>query len=212
MKRIAKLTLACLVLAAAVAAAQQVPPLLDCNLECRAGAADVSVFTVPDGSGHPLSWCQGFGGLRLDASLELLILLDGEPLVGYPGEDMWLQSSLGGLVTCPGGCSADHATDAEGRTTFSGALRGGGHTDPSAGETLQAVVNGEVCASGEGADVQVNSPDLSGNLVVDLSDVVLWVAIYQGGGYDYAGDFYYDGVLDLSDVVMMSQGLGAACP
>jgi len=62
-----------------------------------------------------------------------------------------------------------------------------------------------------GLDIQVNSPDINGDLRVNLTDVVLFTMLYHGP-YDYAGDFYYDGVLNLSDIVMMARGQGKTCP
>ncbi|MFH1842221.1 MAG: hypothetical protein ABIF77_03370 [bacterium] len=44
-----------------------------------------------------------------------------------------------------------------------------------------------------------------------MTDVVLFIGLFFNG-YDYAGDFYHDGVLNLSDIVMLAQGLGKECP
>jgi len=44
-----------------------------------------------------------------------------------------------------------------------------------------------------------------------LTDVVLFSGI-MFGDYDYAADFYWDGVVNLSDLVLLAQGVTADCP
>ncbi len=95
-------------------------------------------------------------------------------------------------------------------TTFSGVLRGGGTLDLGAGHELwvDTVVN---CYSVELEGININSPDINGDLVVNLSDVVEFARDYFGDD-DYRSDFYWDGSVDLSDLVLMAQGIGASCP
>jgi len=56
-----------------------------------------------------------------------------------------------------------------------------------------------------------NSPDLNGDLVVNLSDIILFARIYWGE-YSYAADFYWDGQVNLSDLAMMIGTRGRTCP
>jgi len=188
---------------------------LTCNLDpIRSGR--VSVFTLPNGQGDPLNNAFQWDGVpgnppsRVDATIHYTVLYFGDPVYGYPREDMWLESSLGGLVLCPGGSIADSNTDEQGRTTFSNPVSGGGATDPDAGEQCLVVVNGVVCPL-EGLDIQFNSPDMNRDLQVNLTDVVIFVGIFTGA-YDYAADFFWDGVINLSDIVYLASGFGAACP
>jgi hypothetical protein len=60
-------------------------------------------------------------------------------------------------------------------------------------------------------DIRFHSPDLDGDQDVDLSDVVRFVQDFLGD-YAWHSDFHWDGVLDLSDVVLMAQGLERSCP
>lgn len=59
--------------------------------------------------------------------------------------------------------------------------------------------------------ISYNSPDINGDLRVDLSDVTFFAHDYFGV-YDYRSDFNYDGVVNLTDVSMFAPELGAACP
>lgn len=188
---------------------------LECNFDPIKGGA-VSAYTLPDGTGDPLSnafqWdgVPGHAPVRVDATINYTLLYYGDPVYNYPREDMWLATTLGGLVLCPGGSIADRNTDEYGQTTFSQALFAGGATDPAAGEECVVYVNGTVCPN-DGLDIQFNSPDLNRDLVVDLSDVVIFATIFAAG-YDYAADYYWDGTINLSDTVLMAKGLGVGCP
>jgi hypothetical protein len=211
--RLVRLSLLCLMTAFAPAALAQLH--LECNYEpIRAGR--VSVYTLPDGSGDPLSNAYHWNGVpghapsRVNATIVLTLLYFGEPVVGYPAEDMWLQTSHNGLVLCPGGSIADKNTDIYGMTTFSGPIFGGGATDPEGGELCLVFVGGIACPD-LSADIQFNSPDMNSDRMVNLSDVVMFADVFFGD-YDYAADFRWDGVIDLSDVVLLAQGLGAECP
>src|SRR5262245_40656126 len=51
----------------------------------------------------------------------------GAPIVGVPREDIILWSNA--LLICPNGSVADAATDANGATSFTGSIRGGGCTN-----------------------------------------------------------------------------------
>src|SRR5262249_31850741 len=50
--------------------------------------------------------------------------LEGQPLVGVPYQAFTLYNP--NLCICPGGSVADHATDENGETTFTGTISGGG--------------------------------------------------------------------------------------
>ncbi len=172
---------------------------------------DVSVFTVPDGSGDPLSNCFLLGARRTDATISLQMVDDeGDPVPDIPAEDMWLETTEGGLVLCPDGSIADGPTDQDGRTTFSSPVCGGGASDPTVDEVTAITVGG--CTHYHpGRTILFNSPDLNGDLVVNLSDIILFARIYWGE-YSYAADFYWDGQVNLSDLAMMIGTRGRTCP
>ncbi len=174
----------------------------------------VSVYTLPGGEGHSLANCFLFGGSEADASIQLTIeASSGEFIAGLPAEDLWLEpDGEADLVFCAGGNIADHPTDAEGRTSFSGPFSGGGWF-PAVVGTASLVLHTPYnipCLDWPDVPISINSPDLLVDHVVNLSDVVVFVGDYYGE-YTYRSDFYWDGVINLSDIVLLSQALGAAC-
>jgi hypothetical protein len=56
----------------------------------------------------------------------------------------------------------------------------------------------------------MNSPDVNGDLEVDLSDIAMFAQI-GFDTYDYRVDFCWDGEIDLCDVVQFVAHLGAGC-
>ncbi len=176
-----------------------------------AATAPVSVYTLPNRNGQPLSSCYLYGGMTTDATITLT-LTDGfgTPIQGFPQSDMWLETSLGGLLTCYQGSIADGPTDVNGQTTFSQPVAGGHWSNPAAGEKTIVMVLGNPIPQ-PGFDMYFNSPDISGDLFANLTDVVFFASDFLGM-YNYRSDLYWDGSLNLSDVVLLAQGLGAVCP
>jgi hypothetical protein len=182
----------------------------DASSAVTAAPGRVSVFTTPDMAGDPLVDCQAYGAMRTDATITVtLIGNDGSPMVGVPATSIWLRTTAGGLVVCPGGSIADGPTDGSGRTTFSQAIAGGGYTNPGGGERTEVVAMGAPLA--QKLDIQFNSADISGNLVVNIADVALFAGDWMGP-YAYRSDFYWDGLINLSDLVQLAHSYGAACP
>jgi len=140
-----------------------------------------------------------------DLTLELLDL-NADPIVMYPPEDLWLESADGGMVRCPGGTIADAATDPSGQTTFTNPLFAGAWS--TAG--IIGNISGYALVQSP-LDILVNSPDISGDLQVDLTDVILFVTD-MFSAYNYRSDLYWDGILDLSDVVLLAQHMQHNCP
>jgi hypothetical protein len=140
-------------------------------------------------------------------------LLDaaGTPIFLYPFEDMWLETSAAGLVPCNGGTVSDGSTNIAGQTTFSGTLYAGGQSDRTGAEKCKVIVNGTALV-GSDLDILFNSADIDGDLQVGLSDTVAFVPLYTGGVYNYSVDFFFDGAVNLSDLVLYAGGLNTACP
>jgi hypothetical protein len=172
----------------------------------------VSLYCVPDGSGRSLQDADPLMGSLIDATIRVgLISEAGNPVAGVPAEDMWLEPTSGNFVQCFGaGGYADAPTDINGTTTFSGSIPGGGSSAMGDGAMLRLVIRGTPVLN-QDMDIVLNSPDINGDLKVDLSDTVLFVSRYQSGEYDYAVDYSYDGVVNLSDLVLYSQALNSAC-
>lgn len=176
----------------------------------------VSIFVAPGGGGLPFDHAVPFGGGTVDATLVVRLWSDtpdwGDPIAHFPREDMWLESSLGGLVDCAAGTIADSDTDADGVTTWNEPLRAGGHMDYDAGDRLQIMVNGTYASGfGNGLGIRTNSADINGDLQVNLADIGL-MSHDRVTAYHYRSDFVWDGVINLSDIGRMVQVLGQHCP
>lgn len=187
-------------------------PDLSLSSAVTAAGSEVSVFTLPDGTGKALTEAKLEAGGEVDATITVTLLdAGGLPIFLYPFEDMWLETSMGGLVPCNGGTVADASTDINGVTTFTGALFAGGYSDRSGGETCQVVINGSALI-GSDMNILFNSSDIDGNGAQGTSDTIAFVPVYTGGGYDYSIDFFFDGAITLSDLVLYAGGLNTTCP
>ena len=164
-----------------------------------ASAAPAQILIVPDGSGPSLE-SQG-------ATIHVLINeCPGVPSEGIPAADIWLEpAGIGATAFCEGSGIADGPTDVNGTTTFTGALAGGGWST----EGIQVYV-------GENAfwvplPISVVSPDINGDLSVDLADIGDFAEDFVSG-YAARSDFNFDGRLDLNDIGTMAIHVGASCP
>lgn len=172
------------------------------------GPEAVCLLVVPDGSGPPFTEARTASGDVVDATLTVQILdISLDPIVSYPAEDVWLTTDTEGLVRCPGGMIADGPTDATGRTTFTVPPRAGGW-DLS---VTRAVVSGWT-SLGAGVALNYNSPDLNGDLEVNLTDVQLFAADYYDSFYHHRSDLSFDGTINLADIVPLAQTFGTVCP
>ncbi len=201
-----------LVLATSVAASAQIPDFP--WVEIVDGPAEPAmVFAGPDGSVGDLSEARSrLSGATIDATITIQILDGaGNPIANYPFEDIWLQSTQGGMVPCNGGTVSDVDTDGDGITTFSGPLLVGGGMDASAGEVLEVCLNGMTWPQSV-VDVVVLTADLNGDLMVNLTDTIDFAALYLSGGYAPAIDFLWDGEINLSDLVIFAGAVNTACP
>lgn len=207
------LTLTLLILLGLTAMASAQVPDPDLCYATSANSEPVSILVRPDGGGTPLTNAMLFGGARTDATITLT-LLDGagDPVVNYPAEGSWLEAGPPELFpVCGAGSISDGSTNALGLTTFSNPLRAGG-SGVGAGIMIDTVPLPDSPLEFPGGDqFHFNSPDISGDLMVNLADVAMFAADFYGA-YNYRSDFYWDGVINLKDVVLMAQGIGASCP
>jgi hypothetical protein len=103
-------------------------------------------------------------------------------------------------------------SDSEGWVTWTPDFQGGGHRGPDEAVYLGLMMM-ELCPNQHlelQEDVYFNSPDISGDLKVDLTDVQIFSGDFFGN-YDYRCDFNGDGVINLSDIPIMAQAVGSAC-
>jgi hypothetical protein len=129
----------------------------------------------------------------------------GSPVAVFPFQDMWLSDpGDGSIALCPGGSVADLNTNGDGQTTISGVISGGGQ----AANGTMLWVNGE--PHGELLPVLLNSPDINGDLVVNVNDFSAFGADYYTSAF--RSDFNHDGTVGLGDFAIFGQHYGEACP
>lgn len=165
----------------------------------QAGVPDLSLSTATSAGGQ-IMICPAGDGDRLDnaGATITVTLVDAshDPVVNFSYEDIWIESIAPGELTfCAGGNTADASTDVNGMTTFSGSFNGGGCTQNG----LHVMVNGSPLV-GSPLSIEVNSPDMNGDLRVDLCDYMAFRRAYLSGAYDFCGDINHDGVVNVFDI------------
>jgi hypothetical protein len=167
----------------------------------------------PSGSIETFFDVNGVSEADLLPDIEVRVYLrncQGEPLVGVPPQSFALFSPDLCLCVSEG---ADAPTDANGCTTFTGALEGGG-TAASLDVFADGVFIGTL-QDGTGRTVKVNSPDFSGvsACFVDLSDLAAFATTYgEAAVFHPEADFNeLDSTIDLGDLAYFVLLLGAAC-
>ena len=184
----------------------QVPEMVESEISNRA-TEDVSILICPARDGNHFTQAYRFGGVPMDATIEI-ILRDamGNPYPGIQFMDIWLEGQ--GLNFCQDGNTADFNTDPNGYTEFANPLRGGGCSEyPS----LVGYVMGMPFLQPPQPYIKVNSPDMNGDLIINLADVAMFSSAFFSG-YSYCADYFWDGILNLSDVAILSQHVGHSCP
>ena len=176
-----------------------------------AGIPDPTNSTASSGSGCINITPGGNGPSLANEGLTISVNVQdagGTPIPGYPFQDIWWDDNGNGdLSMCQGGSVADGNTDGSGNTTISGAAAGGGQTQAGVQVYLAGVpLNGPVLL------IDVNSPDETGDLVVNLSDIQAFSVDFNNPAYNFASDFTCDGVENLSDVSALAIHNGESCP
>ncbi len=194
----------------------------------------MALYVLPDGTGHALNAARirdGAGSV-VDATI-FVAIKDSEDhwVIGYPAADIWLENLHGGLAFCPShGAIADEPTTYhrlpplnpddpqpptwEWSTSFSGPFYGGGNTDPAAGDEIvvMTAATGSTPLPRPLSDLQMNSADINGDLVVNLDDIPLFVHDYYLGPYDFRSDLLADNVINLSDLAVFVPAYTNHCP
>lgn len=168
------------------------------------------VRVAPDGNGLSLTeaYAPG-GGMIVDATIHIILRdWDFDPVVNYPAEDVWLEGgSSDDFAFCIGGTIASGNTDSQGYTSIVGPLQAGGQIPPG---TQPAVLVAGVAIWDTDLPLTVNSPDVNGDLVVNLADVAAMAGAL--GGYDWRVDFNVDGIVNLADIASFVGSIGGECP
>ena len=128
----------------------------------------------------------------------------GYPVPGISPEDIWLAGASGRLTLCGGSgvIDADSATSyfpPVGYTTISGAMKAGG-CDWGLNVVVQGFVLG--CPPLVLA-YPTKSPDINGDLIVDIIDLALFAPVYLGTEpYSQCMDYDCDGDVSLIDIAI----------
>ncbi len=163
-----------------------------------------TIMACPHRYGNPLTLARDEYGCPVDATITVTLRdsLD-RPVANYPAEDLTLQSVNHTVVPVQGHQGADADTGPDGVTTFSGPLWAGGWTGPGWG--MRVLVAGQPIP-GVTIPLQVNSPDIDGDLGFGLGDISILASAFGQTPhvYDYRVDFVYDHVLDIADVAVFT--------
>jgi hypothetical protein len=179
----------------------------------KAGIDCICLSYVSTAGGCYMACPQGDAD-RLDANgatITVTVLDCGEiGIPGIPATDIWLMGCHSpGLVLCGGGdaINADSATNANGKTTISGWLSAGGCDSIGVYVLVQGVVIEDATCNPDCLPIITVSPDINGDLVVDLIDLSEFSKSYTSPPhqYLYCKDYNCDGVIDLIDFALFSQ-------
>jgi hypothetical protein len=209
-RRLLALTLLGLLPAVATSAPVAVLTAVECDV-----TEPVCILVVPDGSGPSFAEARTADGTVVDATIRLYFEVYDEfggpygPAWGAPPEDGWLEMPGGQVLSCaPSGLlHFDAPSDDAGWAVYAEPPRAGGWFE---GELIP-VYSDSPSLDGAVLPISFNSPDLDGDLDVDLSDVVLFAQDLAAGTHPFRSDLLHDGLVNLSDVVVMASHVGAAC-
>ena len=167
-------------------------------------AGPVSVCIFPDGEARAFL----AGGQAVTASLRFPVIdFDSDP----PFDSVSVEWYSGGPQVICQPYDVELTSDPEGWVSWNPDFRGGGHRGPDEDVYLSLWV--PVCPNQlleiyEG--VYFNSPDISGDLQVNLMDIHLFSVDFFAD-YDYRSDFNWDGVINLLDIEILAQAVSSAC-
>jgi len=149
-------------------------------------------LVCPQGDGYDLA--------SIGATISVTVLAGPAPGIPIPGilaSDFWLVGCTGSLVLCGGSGSinADGPTDAAGFTTISGRLSGGGCDTAGLLVVVQGVIIGGCLP------IVTVSPDINGDMNVDLIDFATFAMSYPSPPKPYVAclDFDCSGAIGLLD-------------
>jgi hypothetical protein len=181
-------------------------PDLDNSFWTHSLVEPAGILVCPAGDGTNLGSARSISGGLVDATITLTMLdYSNAPIAYFPAEDMWIEAP--GMFPCVGGSIADSETNSSGVATFSNPLMMGGTQNGD----LEVFINGMAVNDGESAFHTLLSPDLSGDHHVNLTDTVMFSQAWYSS-YDRSIDYFFDGVIDLSDLVLFSEHQGHHCP
>lgn len=171
----------------------------DAGLSTSSAAGTGTLLITPAGNGNTLG--------AIGAVVTVTVVDNtGTPIAGYPFQDIYLDDAgTAEIALCQGGSVADFNTNAAGVTTISGGISGGGFTQSG----LQVYLAG--VAIGAALGINANSPDINGDLVVNLADIGSFAADFTGS-YAFRSDFDANGSINLGDLGVLASNNNQSCP
>jgi hypothetical protein len=200
----------------------QVPEVDECESVCGVSCAGMRISICPAGDFEMIQ--EGCGG----ASDYIYIYARDSEGVGIPGIP-WTDY---GLISCNPAqeldlcygsmVPADSLTDGLGRTTMSGHIRGSGcllHHGVSLWIQGKILLRQPLCVEPICMEIQIVSPDLNKDHVIDLSDLASFGQSYNCPGptctrpkaFNNCCDYNDDGVCNLSDLALFGQHYQHMC-
>lgn len=162
----------------------------------------------PCGDGDRLDQMRNQTGGIVSGVIWVEILDDSlNPVVGVPAEDLWLDDNGGSFAFVHPGTCADGPTDDAGQTTWREPLAAGG----VALSGLIGIAGGIPLNVAPLQNVRFVSPDIDGDLRVDLADLVPFASSYMGV-YDARADLVHNGQVNIADLVVFATHYGHHCP
>ena len=161
------------------------------------------LYVCPQGDGPELSDCGSIISITVKDQ-------SGTPLDGVPAADFWLEGCSGGMALCGGSGSsnADSASNALGNTTMSGGIAAGG-CDIGVVVVIQGVIvlaQSTVCTTYECLPIVITSPDINGDLIVDIIDLAAFAIGYTSPPKPLTPclDYNCDGLVDIIDFAVFA--------
>ena len=176
---------------------------------CQSSASSAGgvLMVCPAGDGPTLS--------SIDATISVTLRgCSGEPVPGMPPQDFWIQAKGDPQLLCGGYLSsnADSTTNLNGQTTISGSIAAGGYL----GDGVYAVALGFMIQGTGGLcdnplSLVLVSPDIDGDLIVDLVDFSIFAQGWPPRAYDPRSDMNSDGLVDLVDLALFATHYSHSC-
>jgi hypothetical protein len=173
-----------------------------------ASAIGCCLYVCPAGDGPTLSDCGSIISIQAKDQT-------GTPIAGIPPADVWVEGVAQlppwctPMVLCGGSGSsnADSTTNAQGRTTMSGAIGAGGASQGLLVSIQGVIVDDQAvnCASHKVLAYTVTSPDINADLIVDIIDFSIFAGVYPPNPYSVCADFDCNGIVDIIDFSIFAQ-------
>lgn len=174
-----------------------------------------SLCIYPDGRTSLSNAVAGNFAISYGIALEHMDYDTGWTLYNYPQQGLLLENGVGTVSLCD--TTNTFLLRIPGFPVFGyQPVYGGGHSPVDAsGQPIPTAVfywaPDEFCGR-FAVPLFVNSPDINGDLVVNLTDTILFAADAQAGApYNYRSDFDWSGIVNLSDTAVFTSAIGATC-